>query len=171
MRESSGMIAHIRPADVDDAAALARLRWEFRSGKAPTTEGHDAFLARATAWMRVRLARGDVWRAWLAVSDTGEPIGTLWLAVIEKLPNPAKEPEEHAYISSVYVRPEARGGVGSALLRTAVDWCAARGVDVVLLWPTERSRPLYTRHGFAPPRDVLARAFDPTPEGERGRET
>ena len=74
----------------------------------------------------------------------------------EKLPNPTDEPERHAYLTSLYVRPHARDqGLGSLLLAAALAECAARECDSVFLWPTPRSRSLYLRHGFSADSGVL----------------
>jgi predicted GNAT family N-acyltransferase len=75
--------------------------------------------------------------------------------VLSKLPNPADELEQHAYISNVYVTPSARGGVGTRLLRTALDWARSNRIDRVVLWPTARSRTMYERHGFRASGEVL----------------
>ena len=147
------MTTDIRPAAPVDARALAELRWEFRAGKTPPTETHDAFVDRCEAWMSVELARG-VWRAWVAEQD-GRVVGQIWLQVLSKLPNPAEEREHHAYISNVYVTPSARGGVGTRLLRTAIDWARSNNIDRVVLWPTVRSRTMYERHGFVASGGVL----------------
>jgi GNAT superfamily N-acetyltransferase len=97
--------------------------------------------------------------------DAGAVVGTIWVGLIEKLPNPTPEPEEHAYVTNVYVRPAARGaGTGSALLRAALAWCEARGVHAVVLWPTARSTPLYRRHGFDTPAALLERELAPGPD-------
>ena len=159
------MIA-VRAATADDAPALARLRWEFRAPLGAPTEGEDAFVARCAAWMASRLAAGDAWRAWVA-EDAGDVVGTIWVGLVEKLPNPMREPEEHAYVTNVYVRPRSRGaGTGSALLRAALAWCEARGVHAAVLWPTARSVPLYRRHGFDAPAALLEREFAEGPAGE-----
>jgi GNAT superfamily N-acetyltransferase len=107
--------------------------------------------------MRDRLASGGTWRCWVA-SAQGKLVGTTWLGLIEKLPNPAGHLERHAYISSVYVVPARRNsGIGSALLGACLDECRRQGVDSVFLWPTPRSRGLYERHGFAVRDDLLER--------------
>jgi L-amino acid N-acyltransferase YncA len=139
--------ATVRRAVPGDAAALAALRWEFRAGIGAANEERDAFVRRCEAWMSTRLAGGSPWRAWVAEAD-GEVVGTVWIEWMEKMPNPVDEPEVHAYVTNVYVRPEARGGVGSRLLAAALEECAAAGVHQAFLWPTERSRALYRRFGF-----------------------
>ena len=147
------MTTDIRPAAPEDARALAELRWEFRSGKTPPTEAHEAFVDRCAAWMSMELERG-AWRAWVAAQD-GRIVGQIWLQVLSKLPNPAAELEHHAYISNVYVTPSARGGVGTRLLRTALEWARSNRIDRVVLWPTAQSRTIYERHGFRASGDVL----------------
>jgi hypothetical protein len=84
------------------------------SRKASTFEERESFLARCVPWMTERLARENCggWRCWLVeLQDRGDRRmvgGQLWLQAIEKIPNPAAEPELHAYISNVYVLPELR---------------------------------------------------------------
>jgi ribosomal protein S18 acetylase RimI-like enzyme len=142
----------VREAAPSDARRLAELRYEFRSGLRATVEGREAFLERCSAWMASRLS-GD-WKCWVA-SREGVIVGQVWLYGIEKLPNPGGEPEQHAYITNLYVKPECRGGVGGRLLAQALEWARQQAVDAVILWPTPRSRSLYLRHGFEPPADML----------------
>ena len=146
-------MSDIRPATPADASALAELRWEFRAAKTAPTETRDAFVARCSDWMTAELRR-DTWRAWVA-EEEGRIVGQIWLQLLSKLPNPAEERERHAYISNVYVTPAARGGVGTRLLQTAIDWTRGNEVDRVVLWPTARSRSMYQRHGFVADGGVL----------------
>jgi ribosomal protein S18 acetylase RimI-like enzyme len=147
----------IRPAAVADAPALARLRYELRAGVEPTAESETAFVTRCTAWVLERLRPGATWRCWVAQAS-GAVVGSAWLQLIEKLPNPVAEPELHGYISSLYVEPAHRqAGLGSALLAECLRECEAMAVDAVILWPTPRSRSLYVRHGFAVRDDLLER--------------
>jgi GNAT superfamily N-acetyltransferase len=146
----------VRPATTADAAELARLRYEFRAAERPAREARDAFITRCTAWMRERLARGSTWHCLIAEKD-GTTVGHVWLEVVDKVPNPgAGEPERHVYLTNLYVRPDARGGPGSALVEAALAWCRERRADTVILWPSEKSRTLYARYGFAPSTDILA---------------
>ncbi len=150
----------IRAASPADAPSLARLRYEFRAAANPAVEDEAAFVARCTQWMEARLAAGTSWRCWL-VEDSGRITGNLWLQLIEKIPNPAIELEQHAYITSVYVSPAARAsGAGEALLETALAFCREERVDSVILWPTARSRTLYARHGFAVRDDLMEAILD-----------
>jgi GNAT superfamily N-acetyltransferase len=152
MRDGSFVV---RPGDPSDAPELARLRYEFRTELDPPTEAESIFVERCTEWMARHLAPGGVWRCWVAVLG-GTLVGTIWLQLIEKLPNPVGHLGLHGYISSVYVVPALRNaGIGSALMTACLAECRAQRVDAVFLWPTSRSRPLYQRHGFAVRDDLL----------------
>jgi N-acetylglutamate synthase-like GNAT family acetyltransferase len=142
----------IRDATTADARRLAELRYEFRSGLAGVVEDREPFIERCSAWMASRLAND--WKCWVA-SREGTIVGQVWLHRIEKMPNPVGNPEVHAYITNLYVKPDSRGGVGGRLLAQALEWARQQAVDAVILWPTPRSRSLYLRYGFEAPEDML----------------
>ena len=147
----------IRLATPGDAPELARLRFEFRSELDPPTESESTFRERCAAWMRTQLESAGVWRCWVAV-DASSLVGTAWLQLIEKLPNPVGHLGYHGYVSSVYVVPWLRNaGIGSALLQACLTEAQTLRIDALFLWPTDRSRPLYERHGFAVSNDLLER--------------
>jgi hypothetical protein len=104
-------VPRIRLATGADAAMLAVLRYELRTGIAPDVAPEAGFHERCTEWMASRLPWTDVWRCWLGEDEGGEPLGTVWLQFMEKLPNPVGEPGLHAYLTGFYVR-ERRGTAG-----------------------------------------------------------
>jgi ribosomal protein S18 acetylase RimI-like enzyme len=66
-------------------------------------------------------------RIFLAESD-GQVIGII--RCVESSGSPLLDPPRYAYISSAYVRPEARRrGALRALVAAARNWCAERGLD------------------------------------------
>ena len=145
----------IRLATPADAGVLARLRYEFRASMRRPTEDEASFLGRCTRWMEERLRPGSQWRCWV-VEREGAIEGHLWLQLIEKIPNPVTERENHGYITNVYLQPQARNaGAGAMLMAAAMAWCEEHEVDSVILWPTERSRTLYARFGFAVRDDLM----------------
>ena len=152
----------IRVAAPADAPALARFRWEFRRTLGSPIEDEPAFVDRCAPWMAVRLEPPGGWRCWLAESGH-QIVGHVWVQRFEKIPNPTAEREHHAYLSNLFVRPPWRGrGIGARLLDVALDWCRAASIDRVILWPTERSRTLYERRGFAVRDDVMEAILDET---------
>jgi GNAT superfamily N-acetyltransferase len=57
--------------------------------------------------------------------------------------------EPHWYLNLIGVEPSAQGhGGGSALLAHTLERCDAEGLPAYLDSNTERSIPLYQRHGF-----------------------
>ncbi|MEP6871726.1 MAG: GNAT family N-acetyltransferase [Anaerolineaceae bacterium] len=151
----------MRRGTPNDAEALARLRYEFRASVNEATETEGAFVARAEPWMRDRLAGVGRWHCWVVEDAAGLVAGHLWLQLIEKVPNPAPEFEQHAYITNVYVRADHRGaGAGEALMDAALAFCRDQRVDSVILWPTARSRTLYARNGFAVRDDIMEAILD-----------
>jgi GNAT superfamily N-acetyltransferase len=153
--DGSGAGVNIRRANASDAAALARLRYAFRSGNRAVSEDESEFVERCRVWMEERLSEGGAWRCWVAERGR-ELVGAVWTQLVEKIPNPSPESERYAYVTNFYVREGERGrGAGSLLLSAALEWCRGADAHGVILWPTERSRPLYMRHGFAVREDLL----------------
>ena len=150
----------IRLADASDAPALAVLRYALRSSTGVATEPETEFLRRCTAWMEDHLKK-DAWLCWVA-EENEQLIGAVWLQLVEKIPNPRSEAEHHAYLTNFYVDERARGrGIGTKLLRAAIEWCKTADVHAIILWPTERSRSLYERNGFAVRDDLLELIVEP----------
>jgi GNAT superfamily N-acetyltransferase len=151
---------HYRRAQPADAEALAGLRFQFRSEIGETVEDEPGFTKRCAEWMRTRLTH-DHWLAWIAEGED-QLLGQVWLQILEKIPNPVAEAEYNGYITNLFVRSDARGsGVGGALLRLALAYARNAGIDRIVLWPTERSRPLYTRLGFGEADDLMQLTLRP----------
>jgi GNAT superfamily N-acetyltransferase len=152
-----GLEFQVRRAGPEDAAELARLRYEFRTELDPATESGPVFIRRCSRWIAEALGPDGAWRCWVAALGT-TLVGTAWLQIIEKLPNPVGHLDFHGYVSSVYVTPQLRNaGIGSALLDACLAAAQAERIDALFLWPTSRSRALYERHGFVVPDDLLER--------------
>lgn len=133
------------------------MRYGFRAELDAPVESEAVFRERCARWMVAQLGPAGRWRCWVAVLGT-TLVGSVWLQLIEKLPNPVGHPGFHGYVSSVYVVPELRNaGIGSALLEACLAEADGLGLDALFLWPTDRSRPLYERYGFTVPDDLLER--------------
>jgi len=148
----------IRLAHASDALSLARMRYALRASTGKAIETEVDFVQRCLPWMAQHL-EADAWRCWVAERE-GKMIGNLWLQRIEKIPNPTSESEYYAYITSFFVTESARGkGIGSSLLSTSLTWCREHEVQAVILWPTDKSRTLYERFGFAVRSDLFELVF------------
>jgi GNAT superfamily N-acetyltransferase len=146
----------IRKGTAADAAELARLRWDHCAEEGETG-GHDlaAFTAEFDAFLPAALRSGR-WTVWVAEID-GSLVAHVYIQRITKVPRPGR-PERSAepsarwgYVSAVYAAPHVRNrGVGSALLRRVIEWAREEPLQLLLLWPSERSVPFYARAGFVP---------------------
>ncbi len=139
---------HIRVATAAEAPALATLRYRFRAEVGTPIETEAAFVARTAPWIAARLG-GDAWRAWVAADDAGEIVGHVFVQFIEKIPNPAPEPEILAYLTNLSVVPALRNrGIGAQLLDADLAACDGMDVETIFLRPSAGSVPLYLRHDF-----------------------
>jgi GNAT superfamily N-acetyltransferase len=148
--------ARIRPAGFGDAGALARLRHVLYSEYGPAREPLEAYTARFAAFVRDAIA-SDAWRIWVAELD-GRVVGGMWLQLVERVPRPGEDRGALpiGYLTNVFVDPELRDdGLGSRILREVVTWARARGVEEIIVWPSERSFPFYERAGFSRSPDPL----------------
>ncbi|RZU72464.1 acetyltransferase (GNAT) family protein [Micromonospora kangleipakensis] len=104
-------------------------------------------------WLRTRMA--GPWRVWLAeVGD--QPCGHVFVCLVDKVPSPYPGSEALGYVTNFYVTPEQRNrGLGRALLDEVTRYARAHRLDTLIVWPSERSAPLYRRCGFDGPGELL----------------
>lgn len=118
----------VRVATLDDLDIVVSLRIALlRAHAGNVIYGKlraDAEERARTLFARQLASPGEVM---LLAERDGRVVGCL--RCVRSIGSPLLEPPEYAYISSVYVRPEARrGGVLRALMTEAERWCAARGL-------------------------------------------
>ncbi|WP_405786290.1 GNAT family N-acetyltransferase [Streptomyces sp. NBC_01367] len=150
----------VRPARPADARRLAELRWAFKQedpeGQPPAPERP---LEEAELWIRERLGNGR-WLAWVA--ETGDDVcGHVFLCPVERVPEPYGHDTPIGYVTNFFVTPPHRNkGIGSALLE-ALELHARRAeFDTLIVWPSDRSSPLYRRSGYQPPEELVELPLD-----------
>ena len=151
----------IGPATIDDIPELGRLRWElYAEQNGDHTEPFEAYVDRFARSARSALASDD-WRAWVARTDDGL-VGAMWLHTVHRVPVPGKRAGPIGYLTNVYVAPEHRNaGLVAVMLDRVRDRCREEGYSLVIVWPTERSRPFYRRGGFDRPDEPLVLELEP----------
>ena len=138
--------ALIRRAEHADLAAIVQLRREWtREGHGDITDpDYDQNLA---AWFTRELPRRIMWLA----KEGGRPVGMMNLAVYERMPRPGRALSRWGYLGNVFILAAFRNrGIGSQLVRAALDYADENGFVRIVLSPSERSIPLYERAGFGP---------------------
>lgn len=150
------MTPRVRPAVAADAGELARLRHALyaEDGRAP--EPLDAYAERFRSFVLDAL-ESYTWRIWVA-EDEGHIVGAIWLQLVERVPRPGESRGELpiGYLTNVFVEPGHRNeGLGSRMLAEVVTFARERGVEEMIVWPSERSHPFYGRAGFERLNDPL----------------
>jgi GNAT superfamily N-acetyltransferase len=151
----------IGPATIDDVPELARLRWElYAEQDGEPSESPEEYGVRFGRFADEAL-RSDEWRSWVA-RDGDRLIGAMWLHTVQRVPVPGKRAGPIGYLTNVYIAPEHRNaGLGAELLDRVKTWCSEEGFSLVIVWPTERSRPFYRRGGFDRPDEPLVLEGEP----------
>ena len=131
-----------------DAQQLANLRWGLRTDDASP---HDivakaSFIAEFVAWMDSTPDPNLV--NWVAAQGE-ELIGVISVRIIPKLPSPEGPAGKFGYLTNTYVLPQHRNkGIGTALLAAVRGWSLANGLELLVVWPSDRAYPFYERGGY-----------------------
>ena len=139
--------AVIRRAEHADLAAIVQLRREWTQEEHGDIADPD-FDEHLAAWFGRELSR----------EEGGLPVGMMNLAIYERMPRPGRELSRWGYLGNVFVLAAYRNrGIGSQLVRAALNYADENGFVRVVLSPTERSIPLYERAGFGPAGALMLR--------------
>jgi GNAT superfamily N-acetyltransferase len=148
----------IRQADPSDVEELARLRWQSTIEDGEATESWETFLASFQAFAQAALA-SPAWSIWV-LADGQALLGTVYIQIVAKVPRPNDNPRAYGYVTGVYLEPSVRNrGLGSRLLEAAIANARLRGLDLLLLWPSERSVAFYERLGFGGSAEAMELPF------------
>jgi GNAT superfamily N-acetyltransferase len=140
----------IRQATIQDAAELARLRWDFSPDEVASGQQSFAeFAHEFEQFLRDALERGD-WSIWVA-EDQQRLIANIYIYRVHKVPRPNHFGQRYGYITNVYAEPAVRNaGIGSALLQRVIAWARDQRLELLLVWPSDESVRFYRRAGFMP---------------------
>jgi len=154
-------LPEVRRATVADRDAIVVLRRAWTEENAGEQIPDDGFEARFDAWFE---REHDQRVTWLGLTDgvAGVPVAMLNLLVFTRMPFPATpertRPHQWGYLANFFVLAEHRGsGLGTRLVEACTAYADEQGFARVVLSPSERSVPLYARHGFAPATSLMVR--------------
>ncbi|MEW2623257.1 GNAT family N-acetyltransferase [Streptomyces sp. NPDC048106] len=144
----------VRPARPADARELAVLRWMFKREDHEAPPASARPLEEAERWIRDRIGAGQ-WLGWVVESE-GEIRGHVFLCLVERVPEPYDDNVPIGYVTNFFVMPSHRNkGAGAALLDALKQHADRAGLGTLIVWPSERSTPLYRRSGFQPSEELL----------------
>src|SRR4051812_26815298 len=105
-------------------------------------------------WLESKMSAGAYF-GWLAM-DSGDSVAAglgLWL--MDWPPHVIGRGLRRGNIINVYTEAaHRRRGLARRLLNTALDWCRANGVDVIILHASKEGRHLYESVGFEPTNEM-----------------
>lgn len=145
----------IREVGLEDVAAIVHHRRRmFEDMGYSEAALLDRMSERFEVWLRERMAEGR-YRAWVAVSETGAVGAGAGLWLMDWPPHVLGESDYRGNIVNVYTEPEyRRQGLARRLTQTALDWCWAHDLDVVILHASDQGRAIYESLGFRPTNEM-----------------
>jgi GNAT superfamily N-acetyltransferase len=135
----------VRRGTVDDAPALAQLRWQWEVDEHGATPDVDraAYLDQFTRWV---LDHRATHLSFVAEVD-GALAGMAWLMLGDRVPAATRMHRRFGDVQSVYVVPEHRNaGIGANLMAAVLR--EAGGMEFVTVHSSERALTMYRRAGF-----------------------
>jgi GNAT superfamily N-acetyltransferase len=148
-----------RRADPGDFVQIADLRWRLHTGDSEDFDLQERrrFVAE---FSRSRVAR-DEFIHWVAVIED-RVIATMAVCKVSKLPTPREPSGAWGYLTNCYTMPEYRNkAVGSKLLAEILRWALQENLELLVVWPSERSYPFYLRSDFERRSDPLVCELTP----------
>ena len=93
--------------------------------------------------------RANQFAAWVAETADGAIIATAAVSFYETAPKPWNLESKYAFVSSMYTEPEyRRQGIGSRLLKEALDYSRSQGISHATLHASQSGKSLYESFGF-----------------------
>jgi len=141
---------NFRIATLDDLPSLAAARWAFRteSGGEVALETEQAFARRYEAFVRDAL-QSRRWTYWIAETVDGECVSHMAVCIVQSIPRPSRVSDQWGYLTDCYTRPQFRNrGVGRELLAHVKAWADSQDLEMLVVWPSDKSDGFYARAGF-----------------------
>jgi len=146
----------IRKATSNDINQLVELRWqhEYEEEKECFITSKDEFVRECTKFLKDGLDKNQ-WVYWIAEKNK-EIIANIYVKKIRKVPKPQKLFSEIGYVTNVYTKAQYRNkGIGSKLLGVVKEWARENELELLFLWPSEKSESFYNREGFVKDNEII----------------
>ena len=88
----------------------------------------------------------------------------MYLQCVDKVPHPGGIHRAWGYVTNSYVVSHQRGqGIGQQLLDLLIDVARARGLEFLIVWPSQDAMSFYLRAGFRSVSEAHAGGDDEPP--------
>ena len=151
-----------RLATDQDLPAVADLRWRLETYDRPTCDEAErlGFVGDFVDLAQADPRASDVfhWVGW----ENGRLVGAMTVILVHKVPKPSELDRRWGYLTNCYVLPENRDqGVGASLLAAITSWATELGLEMLVVWPSDRAYSFYERAGFSRGADPLVLEIAP----------
>jgi GNAT superfamily N-acetyltransferase len=147
----------VRTAIPRDAPVIAAMRRDYFVKQVGSTGPVEpGFVERLTPLVAQAISDPDQ-ALWVAETPASRQIVSVaWVKLVLKVPWPGQWESRWGYVTNVYTRPDYRGqGAGTRIIEAIQQWAHERGLEFLILWPSEQSVDWYLRLGVRHPSDVL----------------
>lgn len=140
-----------RLADRRDAHQLGDLRWRLKTDDSSdfSIRERNDFIAAFVGLTELALERhNEPFFHWVADLD-GRLIAVMSVRKVLKVPSPESFDGCWGYLTNCYTLPEYRSrGIGANLLSAIKEWAKKQELELLVVWPSDRSYAFYERNGF-----------------------
>ncbi|MBL4934441.1 GNAT family N-acetyltransferase [Clostridium sp. YIM B02515] len=144
-----------RLATESDVSMLSEMRWEHEyeeEGKFNISK--EDFIKECNLFLVDGLKSGS-WEYWIA-EENNKVISNVYINRIRKVPKPQKLFAEIGYVTNVHTKAEFRNeGIGTELLKKVKQWAINNKIELLFVWPSQRSVAFYERQGFSSSNEIM----------------
>ncbi|WP_339057000.1 GNAT family N-acetyltransferase [Candidatus Regiella endosymbiont of Tuberolachnus salignus] len=145
----------IRQAKASDINALAELRWRLCTNDLPDDTIKKRKFIEEFCTTLPNIENNDNCIHFVAEYDY-KIISVLSVIKVTKIPSPNDPYHQYGYLTNVYTLPKFRNkGIGSALLDKVKNDLEIQKLELLIVWPSNKSFPFYQRNGFCRQPDPL----------------
>lgn len=141
----------IRQATIIDVPELTSMRWEhimsYEENNNKQVVERSLFDQTCQDFLRDGIESGR-WIIFVAQQDS-QLVGHVYIQLIQAIPKPYELRPAWGYVTNMYVQEAHRNqGVGKQLLDATKKWATSVDLELLLLWPSEKSVDFYLKNGF-----------------------
>ena len=146
-----------RLAIEQDISQLCHLRWQQKVVEELETPLHDEETYHEVFNHYLVENLNQTVFVWVG-TEVGRIVATAYITKVRKLPKPGKYISFLGYVSSVYTDEKLRNQkIGSQLFECVTEWSKSNEIELLFLWPSEKSGHFYERLGFKAENEIIER--------------
>ena len=146
----------IRAHNSNDFDEISNLRWQLKMyfSETPFAESKTEFIEKNRKALQASEVLNDTVH-WVA-QDRNPLIGVMTTRFVCKELSPDSKQSYWGYLTNSFVNADHRNqGLGTQFLKHCINKCRQRGLQLLIVWPSDRNYEFYRRQGFVGTHDPL----------------